>query len=259
MSSRTGHRQAPRRARRSTPTTKHIIFIRHAESLYNEAMRLSGVDPMIRDAGLTENGKRQAVGARAALSEALESLGEGDYEPVFVVSSPLTRALHTALLARPQAAPAIEVWPELREVISGFDDIGTPASALRSTAIAQQASGGSESLGALDEVWWTVPARLNRKRARDTAGQPGLEVLEMYKANKAAFVRACEEALPARLDAIVQRCSEVPAKTIVIVAHSDLLIPLTRRLGLRDEADADPRGWEFRNAQVRVAASLRLS
>ena len=96
------------------------------------------MDPFLRDAGLTAEGEEQAISARQKLAQALEALGE--QEP-FVVSSPLTRALHTALLARPESAPRIEIWPELRECISGCDDIGTPASELRRSKIAQAASG----------------------------------------------------------------------------------------------------------------------
>ena len=52
---------------------------------------------------------------------------------------------------------------------------------------------------------------------------------------------------------MLQRLTTVPARTVVIFAHCDLLLALTKYLGLKDEDDEDPEGWGFRNAQVRVA------
>ena len=133
---------------------KNLVFIRHAESTYNVHVREHGRDAghasFLRDAGLTAKGVEQAKVARAALTDTLDALGE---DLPFVVSSPLTRSLHTALLARPERAPFIEVWPELREIVSGCDDIGTPASILRESPVARAASGKSDTLAALDEIW----------------------------------------------------------------------------------------------------------
>ena len=93
------------------------------------------------------------------------------------------------------------------------------------------------------------------KRKRDA----DFDMISAYQNDPRAFANACDKALPARLDTIVHKIRGVSAKTVVIFAHSDLLLELTRHLGLREETDAhDPCGWEFGNAQVRVAAGFTL-
>lgn len=236
--------------RRSAPG-KNLLFVRHGESEYNLHRQKHGMsDPFIVDPKLTTTGEAQARAAQSRLSAELAALGESN---PFVVSSPLSRALATALIARPEAAGRIEVWPELREVIFSSGDLGTPASVLRASKLARAASGSSASLRALEEIWWTRP----RKRRRDDADADD-DALAAYRADPSGFVSADERGLPARVESIVQKLAAVEASTIIVVAHSDLLLALTRRLGLEDPKDDDPRGWWLLNGEVRLAAGVRL-
>ncbi|CAE7732894.1 HCN4 [Symbiodinium sp. CCMP2592] len=110
---------------------KTIIFVRHGESEYNKAMRETGEDPLLRDAKLTERGRAQAAAARPQLQELFEEIGSA--AGWLLLSSPLRRALDTAAGIWPEAFQAgegtFEIWPELREVVTGCDDLGsTPSS-----------------------------------------------------------------------------------------------------------------------------------
>lgn len=78
---------------RTTP--KRLYLIRHGQSMGQVAKKLGmdrQRDPRLRDASLTKEGLRQA--------QDLIQYEFGD-EPELIVSSPLTRALHTALVAFP--------------------------------------------------------------------------------------------------------------------------------------------------------------
>lgn len=96
-----GHRSAPRMFPifRSKKDLKTLYIVRHGESEYNAAISRAGsawADPQIYDAPLTDKGRRQA----AALQAKFASLGVPHHE-VLWVTSPLTRAIQTLLLACP--------------------------------------------------------------------------------------------------------------------------------------------------------------
>jgi broad specificity phosphatase PhoE len=96
-----GHRSAPRMFPifRSKKDLKTLYIVRHGESEYNAAISRAGsawADPQIFDAPLTDRGRRQA----AALQAKFASLGVPHHE-VLWVTSPLTRAIQTLLLACP--------------------------------------------------------------------------------------------------------------------------------------------------------------
>jgi methyltransferase-like protein 6 len=78
---------------------KRVYLIRHAESI-GQASRLLGWDRKndnrLVDCGLTEKGKSQSLGMKKLFSDEDFDLIE------LVISSPLTRALQTALMAFPQ-------------------------------------------------------------------------------------------------------------------------------------------------------------
>jgi broad specificity phosphatase PhoE len=69
-------------------TTKTIHLIRHGESTFNAAFRETGVDPLHPDARLTAIGVSQVTAAREAYA---------GLQPELVVTTPLTRAIETAL------------------------------------------------------------------------------------------------------------------------------------------------------------------
>ncbi|HEY5475187.1 MAG TPA: histidine phosphatase family protein [Tepidiformaceae bacterium] len=99
-----------------------VYLLRHGESAFNAVYDVTGVDPGIIDARLTERGREQV----RALSETVRRLG-----CELVVTSPLTRAIETALgLFDGPAAPPIVVAALMRERLGDACDIGRPPSAL---------------------------------------------------------------------------------------------------------------------------------
>jgi hypothetical protein len=79
----------------SPPTSKTIFLVRHGQSSYNEHYDVSFTDPMVFDADLTAQGKRDAVKAGKEL------LAHGGVE--LCVMSPLRRSINTCLGAMPYA------------------------------------------------------------------------------------------------------------------------------------------------------------
>lgn len=225
--------------------TKTLIFIRHGESEYNAHMKKYGEDPLIQDAPLTEKGRSQAIKAQDKVRELLR-----DLPAPRVVSSPLMRAIGTALLAMPAAAGNIEIWPELREIICGCDDLGTPASLLQKNEMVTRACGvGAACLEALPEIWWTVPQELVGSLSSNES------IVEAYCKHQSRFEEADEDGIDERLEAIISRLQSVRQEVVVIVAHCDLIARLTERLGLHEGSSL---GWGLRNAEARIAPDVEL-
>lgn len=112
---------------------KKLYIIRHGESEYNAAISRRGTsfsDPLIFDAPLTSKGKAQAISLRATVAS--WSLPE---ETVWI-TSPLSRAIETLLLARP--------YP------SGN---GRHRSPDENAPLNEQSSSGSNTLGICDSPW----------------------------------------------------------------------------------------------------------
>lgn len=93
-----------------------ITFIRHGQSEFNRHWAATGVDPLIRDAPLSDRGHQQVRAAQAA-ARALE--------PDVVITSPLTRALQTAVGLFGDGTVPILVDGAHRERITNTDDIGS--------------------------------------------------------------------------------------------------------------------------------------
>ena len=91
-----------------------VYLIRHGQSEFNAAFNDSGKDPMIFDAPLTEKGRRQAKEARALVT---------DLDIKQVITSPLTRAIQTALCIFENIAP-ITVADKHRELLLHSCDVG---------------------------------------------------------------------------------------------------------------------------------------
>ncbi|MCP3687744.1 MAG: histidine phosphatase family protein [Gammaproteobacteria bacterium] len=98
-----------------------VYLIRHGQSEFNAAFNATGKDPMIFDAPLTEQGRRQAEQAR----ELVEDLGIKQ-----VITSPLTRAIQTALFIFGDTLP-ITVASGHRELLLHSCDVGRPPEDLR--------------------------------------------------------------------------------------------------------------------------------
>jgi len=118
------------------PKTVHLI--RHAQSTFNAAVALTGVDPMHPDACLTPLGLQQVAEARARMAAL-------DHE--LVVTSPLTRAIETAVGLFGGGAAPILVDPRPREWLVSSCDVGRSPRDL-ALAFPQLA------FNHLDDRWW---------------------------------------------------------------------------------------------------------
>lgn len=98
-----------------------VYLIRHGQSEFNAAFNESRIDPMIFDAPLTDKGRKQAEAAR----ELVVDLGIKQ-----VITSPLTRAIQTALCIFDNIAP-ITVADNHRELLLHSCDVGRPPSDLK--------------------------------------------------------------------------------------------------------------------------------
>lgn len=117
-----------------------IVCIRHGESTFNAAHRLTGRDPGHVDARLTERGLAQVAAARAALHDIPFDL---------VVTSPLTRAIQTTkgIFGGHPAEPRILVEVLHRECQESSCDMGRAASVLA-------AEFPDVAVDHLAEIWW---------------------------------------------------------------------------------------------------------
>ena len=114
-----------------------VYFIRHGQSEFNAAYTGGNIDPMIFDAPLTDKGLRQAEAAKALVAE----LGIKQ-----VITSPLTRAIQTAMCIFDGVAP-ITVATRHRELLIHSCDVG------RSPQDLQQ-DFPTLSFAHLEDRWW---------------------------------------------------------------------------------------------------------
>lgn len=118
-----------------------MILVRHGQSHFNAHYNVTRVDPGIVDAGLTEEGIRQAEQAGEALR------GE---DVRAVLASPYSRTLHTATIIAERLGLAITVEPLVHERAFFSCDIGSPRSQLA-------ARWPHVDFAALPERWWPEP------------------------------------------------------------------------------------------------------
>lgn len=117
---------------------KDVFLIRHGQSTFNVLYEASGVDPLHFDAPLSELGAAQVADSRCAA----ETLGVE-----LVVTSPLMRALETAMGLFGAAPVPILVSSLHRERLANSCDIGKPPAVLSETF-------PTLDFGHLDETWW---------------------------------------------------------------------------------------------------------
>lgn len=98
-----------------------MILIRHGQSEFNAIFNRTRIDPGIPDPKLTEEGRRQALAAAAALKE------RGVRQ---LISSPYTRAIETATIIASALDLPITIDPVVRERYAFSCDIGRPAQEL---------------------------------------------------------------------------------------------------------------------------------
>ena len=140
-----------------------MILLRHGQTLWNLHFGQTRIDPGLPDPGLTQEGRRQAEAAGAALVDRGISL---------LFASPYRRTLETAAIVAERLAVPILVEPLIRERAGFSCDIGTRAGMLAE-------AWPDLDFSALDERWWcdlgeTDDRVLARARAFRTAvaGRP---------------------------------------------------------------------------------------
>jgi len=118
-----------------------MILVRHGQSHFNAHFNVTRIDPGIVDAGLTEEGVRQA-----------EAVGErlSGTDVRAILASPYSRTLHTASIIAERLGLAVSVEPLVHERAFFSCDIGSPCSTLA-------ARWPQVDFGALPERWWPEP------------------------------------------------------------------------------------------------------
>lgn len=117
-----------------------MILLRHGQSEFNVHYSATGRDPGIRDAPLTDLGRRQAHAAASRLRGRIHRL----------IASPYSRALQTAAIVARQLSLPLTITALCGEHALFSCDVGTPASQL---AIAWP----QWNFSGLAEIWWPDP------------------------------------------------------------------------------------------------------
>lgn len=187
---------------------KTVHLIRHGQSTFNEATATTPwSDPMLFDAPLTPYGAEQAKALRLQVS----TLGVE-----LVVTSPLTRAIQTAMLAFADSGAApIVVEALLRERLEASCDIGRPPRALAPEFPAL-------SFDHLPDDWW-----LGDGGSDNRTSDPPTIVVEPDKA------------FADRVDAFVRWLESRHESRLAVVGHGAFFRALT--------------GERFGNGQLRTA------
>jgi len=167
---------------------KTVHFIRHGQSTFNQATGTTPwVDPMLFDAPLSDYGEAQVAALRPETAALRVEL---------VVTSPLTRAIQTALGAFSDDAPIV-VEALNRERLEASCDLGRPPRALK-------ADFPSLSFDHLPERWWY-----------NEGGDPHEIVSEP------------EEVFNGRVAAFRRWLAERPENRLAVVGHGAFLRALT--------------------------------
>jgi len=167
---------------------KDIFLIRHGQSTFNAHYELHGTDPMHVDARLTELGHRQVTQAREALAGITFDV---------VISSPLTRAIETALGIFGDADVPFEITCRHRERLESSCDVGRSPSHLARDF-------PKLAFDHLQDPWWHV----GETDERGFATEP-LDVFEQRVANFAEWLMAR------------------PERTIAVIGHGTFFRQLT--------------------------------
>ncbi len=167
-----------------------IYFIRHGQSEFNAVHKQMGDnDPLIFDAPLTDKGCRQAEEAKVLVAD----LGIKQ-----VITSPLTRAIQTALCLFDNIAP-IKVEASHRELLIHSCDVGRPPKEL-------ERDFPSLSFAHLQSVWWH----------QGSENDDGVAVEP-------------EDVFLQRIDALDRSMTQIKDRPVAIVGHSNVFRALTGR------------------------------
>lgn len=167
-----------------------IYFIRHGQSAFNAVYNEGDKDPLIFDAPLTDKGRGQAEEARGLVAD----LGIEQ-----VITSPLTRAIQTALCIFDGVAP-IEVSAGHREQLVNSCDVGRPPEAL-------QRDFPDLSFAHLEDVWW--------HRGPENGNGVAVEPEDVFRR---------------RVDAFDRDLTRLTDRPVAIVGHGNLFQALIGRM-----------------------------
>lgn len=167
-----------------------IYFIRHGQSEFNAAYNEGDNDPLIFDAPLTDKGLRQAEDAKVLVAD----LGIKQ-----VITSPLTRAIQTALCIFDNIAP-IEVSAGHRELLTNSCDVGRSPETL-------QREFPDLSFTHLRDVWW----------------HQGPE-------NDDGVAQEPEDVFRRRIDAFDRDLAQMNDRPVAIVGHGNVFQALIGRM-----------------------------
>mmetsp|Transcript_61766 Transcript_61766/g.147351 ORF Transcript_61766/g.147351 Transcript_61766/m.147351 type:complete len:324 (-) Transcript_61766:1-972(-) len=193
--------------RRAFPKT--LFLVRHGESTYNVYHEVNPTDPLnMWDAPLTSLGETQARCLEAAFLAR---------PPVdLAVSSPLSRAMRTCLLAVPSGnsnSPLrYEVTPLLSEKLEASCDVGRPPSELASEF-------PEFDLTRLPEVWWYVPEEFGKGITPESSRRIFAE--SGRRESRGDFDR--------RVDRFARWLANRDERNIALFAHADFFNTFLRR------------------------------
>lgn len=217
----------PFRHREAIKWPKTVFLVRHGESTYNAYYEKHSVDPHdLWDAPLTVAGEEQAQNLQVEFKAVA---------PVtLVLTSPLSRALRTCLLAMPpqlHTSSRYEVNAQLAEHLEASCDNGRSPVELR-------AEFPELSFDGLEEVWWYVPdecrTRITPELSRQLFTERGRrEPLQCFQA---------------RVDAIASMLAARADRTIAVFGHADFFHELLKRhFSVRDARFGD---YWMRNCEL---------
>ena len=167
--------------------TQSVYLLCHGQSTFNAAYALTGIDPYLIDAQLSELGRQQI----AAVSDEVSQLNIE-----LIVTSPLTRCLETATLLVNDAVPPIVIQPLLRERLFCSCDVGRHPDLLT-------ADFPHLDFSHLDPVWWYF-AGIDQQGV-------SIEPLEQFEQRVADFCLWL---------------SQRPETSILVVGHADFFAHL---------------------------------
>ena len=167
-----------------------IYFIRHGQSEFNAAFNEGDNDPLIFDAPLTDKGRGQAEDARLRVA---------DLGIIHVITSPLTRAIQTALCIFDGIAP-IAVGADHRELLTHSCDVGRVPEAL-------QRDFPSLSFAHLQNDWW----HQGPENDNNIAVEP-------------------EDVFRRRIDAFDRSLTRITDRPVAIVGHGNVFQALIGRM-----------------------------
>ena len=167
-----------------------IYFIRHGQSEFNAVHKEGDNDPLIFDAPLTDKGRRQAKDAKALAA----NLGIKQ-----VITSPLTRAIQTALCIFGNSVP-INVSAGHRELLTHSCDVGRAPDEL-------QRDFPNLSFAHLEEIWWHRGAE-----------------------NDNGIAEEPEDVFRQRMDAFDRSLAQIKDRPVAIIGHGNVFRALTGRM-----------------------------